>query len=300
MIAALCLLSKPSMAQLSRRRSLADMTVRHNATWGLARITQAEKLQEQNPRGLDFNYSYDQCGGDGVDVYVEFGGRAVWGATFNKDAEDKDVAGHGTHVAATIAGNQFGVAKVIGPGIRFLSRSIADHIAALKWVAQQVDESDRPSVVHVSIHGKPSDAVDEAAATLVAKGVHVVTSAGIHGIDANQTSPARVPGVLTVGVIGINDAKANFSNFGSVVDIFAPGENIVSAGIHRVHEKIWLFHSMSSSTFHICLLTPLKGAAYVTGIVAYLIGKLGNMSPAAMKALLQSTAVKDALTGIRK
>jgi subtilisin family serine protease len=57
------------------------------------------------------------------------------------------------------------------------------------------------------------------------------TSAGIHGIDANETSPARVPGVLTVGVININDAKTNFSNYGSVVDIFAPGENIVSAGI---------------------------------------------------------------------
>ena len=60
----------------------------------------------------------------------------------------------------------------------------------------------------------------------------VQTSAGIHGIDANETSPARVPGVLTVGVININDAKANFSNYGSVVDIFAPGENIISAGIH--------------------------------------------------------------------
>jgi len=57
------------------------------------------------------------------------------------------------------------------------------------------------------------------------------TSAGIHGIDANETSPARVPGVLTVGVISINDAKTNFSNYGSVVDIFAPGEDIVSAGV---------------------------------------------------------------------
>jgi subtilisin family serine protease len=59
------------------------------------------------------------------------------------------------------------------------------------------------------------------------------TSAGIHGIDANQTSPARVPGVLTVGVMGINDAKANFSNYGSVVDIFAPGDDIISAGIRH-------------------------------------------------------------------
>jgi len=59
------------------------------------------------------------------------------------------------------------------------------------------------------------------------------TSAGIHGIDANETSPARVPGVFTVGVIGINDAKASFSNYGSAVDIFAPGENITSAGILR-------------------------------------------------------------------
>ena len=59
------------------------------------------------------------------------------------------------------------------------------------------------------------------------------TSAGIHGVDANKTSPARVPGVLTVGVVGIDDAITDFSNYGSVVDIFAPGENIASAGIYH-------------------------------------------------------------------
>jgi len=295
----ICSLSSPRNSPMGD--GFSSLKTQTNATWGLARITQADKLQEQNPDALDFEYSYDKYGGEGVDIYVidsgvyldhvEFGGRAVWGATFIPDTKDTDLAGHGTHVAATIAGNRFGVAKAA----RIIAVKVLDHkgkptkrplLSALKWVKRQVDKSDRPSVVHVSIHGKPSDAVDRAAAALVAKGVHVITSAGIHGIDAKETSPARVPGVLTVGVININDAKTNFSNYGSVVDIFAPGENIISAGIFDGPDGT----AMKSG----CSI----GTAYVTGTIAYLISKFGNMSPAAMKKLLQSMAIKDALTGI--
>ncbi|WP_308440424.1 S8 family serine peptidase [Virgisporangium aurantiacum] len=206
------------------------------ASWGLDRIDQASL-----PR--NGAYTYPTTAGN-VTAYVidsgirtthtDFGGRATSGWDFvDNDADADDCAGHGTHVAGTIGGTSYGVAKGVNlVALRVLgcdgAGSYAGIIAAVDWVTANAH---KPAVVNMSFSGTTYAPLNEAVAASIASGVTYVVSAGNDGADACGYSPAGVAAAVTVGATGQTDARAPFSNAGPCVDLFAPGVGITSAGI---------------------------------------------------------------------
>jgi subtilisin family serine protease len=202
------------------------------ASWGLDRI-------DQRPQTLDGMYAYERSGA-GVTAYIvdtgirithdEFEGRASYGFdAFNPGGDD--CHGHGTHVAGTVGGRTYGVARGVSlVAVRVLgcdgSGTTAGVVAGLDWI---LANAVRPAVVNMSLSGAPSQAVDDAVARVAQAGIPVVVAAGNSSLDACDYSPARAASALTVGASDINDERAGFSNYGACVDWFAPGASIVSA-----------------------------------------------------------------------
>ncbi|KAI0825094.1 serine protease [Trametes gibbosa] len=270
-----------------------------DAPWGLQRICQAETLSNQDANALTYSYTYDDSAGSGVDIYIvdtgiyfshsEFAGRARWGKTFGNYA-DVDGNGHGTHVSGTAAGNTYGVAKkanliavkVLGDDGR---GTASDIISGLDWVSKEVAVSGRPSIASLSLGGGPSTALDNVVTALTRLGIHVTVAVGNANTDGGSTSPARAPSVVTVGASDISDARAKFSNYGSVVDIFAPGQDVISSWIGGT--------SATKSISGTSMATP-----HIAGLIATIISRDGNSSPAAITTKLQKLSTKDALTSI--
>ncbi|TFK74458.1 peptidase 1 [Pluteus cervinus] len=277
----------------------AQATTQTNAPWGLARLSTSSRLSNQNSSASTFSYSYNQPAGAGVDIYVldtgvyvqqtEFGGRARWGATFGGYA-NADGNGHGTHCAGTAAGTTFGVAKLSNViAIKILSDagsgSISDIISGINWVISSARASGRPSVILMALGGSASTPMDSAIVAATNAGIHVVVPSGNSNTNAGDTSPARVPSAITVAPITIGDALSSGSNYGSVIDIFAPGTNIQSA---------WI----GSSTATNVLSGGSMAAAHVAGLVAYLLSINGPMTPSALEALLKQLCRKDIISGV--
>jgi subtilisin family serine protease len=218
----------------------ADQVVHTQATqtnppsWGLDRIDQ---------RNLPLNQSYSYTStGSGVTAYVvdtgvrishsTFGGRASNGRDFvDNDNVAQDGNGHGTHVAGTIAGSQYGVAKAAKiVAVRVLdnngSGTLAGVAAGIDWVAANAV---KPAVANLSLGGGANATLDTAVRNAVAKGVTFAVAAGNSNANASGFSPARVTEAITVGSTDRTDARSSFSNYGSVLDIFAPGRDITSA-----------------------------------------------------------------------
>ncbi|TFK21493.1 serine protease [Coprinopsis marcescibilis] len=269
-----------------------------NAPWGLGRLSQRARLTNQNTGALTYTYTYDDTAGAGVDIYVldtgvltshsQFGGRARWGISYVGGTTDGH--GHGTHCAGTAAGSQFGVAKranIIAVQVLNASGSGSNTgiISGLNWVLTQSRSSGRPSVVSMSLGGGAATAVDSAVASLTAAGVHVVVAAGNSNTDAASTSPARAPSAITVGASTIADARSSFSNYGAVVDVFGPGTNVISSWIGS--------NTATNNISGTSMATP-----HIAGLVAYLIAKDGNISPAAMSTKLKSLALNGVISGI--
>jgi len=267
-----------------------DQTTENAASWGLDRIDQRN--------GLDNSFSYTNTGA-GVTAYVidtgirtthgEFGGRAVSGFDAVDGGAADDCHGHGTHVAGTIGGSTYGVAKgVTLVPVRVLdcngSGSWSGVIAGIDWVTGD-HQPGAPAVANMSLGGGASTAVDTAVKNAIADGVTFAVAAGNSNADACRFSPARVPEALTVGATTQTDAKASYSNYGKCLDLFAPGSSITSA---------WNTSDSDTNTISgTSMATP-----HVAGVAALLLQGAPTRSPAQVASDLASAATKGAVSDI--
>ena len=245
-----------------------------NPPWGLDRI-------DQRARPLNQRYTYDPTG-QGVRAYVidtgirfshaDFGGRAISGFDAIDGGTADDCNGHGTHVAGTIGGSTYGVAKgVTLVGVRVLncqgSGTNAQVIAGIDWVSSDHDPGER-AVANMSLGGGASTALDTAVINSINDGVTYAIAAGNSTQNACNTSPARVAAAITVGATQSNDAAASFTNYGTCVDLFAPGVGILSA---------WYTSNTATNTISgTSMATP-----HVAGVAALPPGPCGHTAPGA-------------------
>ncbi len=210
-------------------------TTQSNATWGIDRID-----QRALPLSTTYNYT---ATGPSVHAYIidtgiyashaNFGGRAnnVYDAL---GGNGTDCNGHGTHVAGTIGSATYGVAKAVRlHGVRVLncsgSGTWSQVISGMNWVA---NNHVKPAVANMSLGGGANSSVDTAATGMVNAGVFTAVAAGNSNANACNYSPARASGVLTVAASDRTDTKASFSNYGSCVEVYAPGVSITSTWLN--------------------------------------------------------------------
>jgi subtilisin family serine protease len=268
----------------------AIATTQTPATWGLDRV-------DQHSLPLDNSYTYNNTGAT-VTAYIidtginfthsDFGGRAVKGIDeVTSGGSAADCNGHGTHVSGTVGGATYGIAKnVTLVAVRVLncqgSGTTSGVIAGIDWVtANRV----LPAVANMSLGGGLSTTLNQAVARSVAAGVTFAVAAGNSTADACSSSPSSEPSAITVGATDITDGFASFSNFGSCVDINAPGVNITSD---------WYSSNTATNTISgTSMATP-----HVTGAAALYSSAFPTATPAQVAAALTSNATPNVISGV--
>ena len=260
------------------------------ATWGLDRV-------DQRDRPLNGTYIYTPTASN-VRAYIidsgirtghtQFGSRLLSGySAINDGRGTNDCNGHGTHVAGTVGGTTWGIAKQVRlVPVRVFGctggSANSTIIAGIDWVrANRV----LPAVANMSLGGGASTATDNATNNLINSGVTVVVAAGNNNANACNYSPARVANAVTVGSTTSTDARSSFSNFGSCVNIFAPGSSITSA---------WSTSTSASNT----ISGTSMASPHVAGAAALYLTNNPSASPATVRNWLYTNATTNRLTGI--
>lgn len=260
-------------------------------TWGLDRVDQAALP-------LSSSYTYTSSG-QGVIAYVvdtgvrtshgEFSSRILPGySVINDGSGVEDCNGHGTHVAGTIGGSVYGIAKNVQiVPVRVLgcdgSGTLSGVVEGLSWIGNN-HPAGTPAVVNLSLGGGASSSLDAAVQALIDKGITVVVAAGNSSADACQASPARVPGAITVAASSSVDAFASYSNFGSCIDLIAPGSSVKSA---------WYSGDTATAT----LSGTSMASPHVAGLVAQLL-EANYVVPTEVSTSITASAVADVVTGV--
>jgi subtilisin family serine protease len=280
------LAADPAVAYIEQDQTISLAATQSNPpSWGLDRI-------DQRSLPLSGSYTYPNTAGN-VRAYIidtgirfthsDFGGRATSGYDAILGGSADDCNGHGTHVAGTVGGSTYGVAKQVRlVAVRVLTcvgtGTTAGVIAGVNWVTANAV---KPAVANMSLGGGVSQSLDDAVAASVASGVSYAVAAGNDNADACNYSPARTPSAITVGATTNTDARASYSNYGTCLDIFAPGSSITSAW--------WLTDTSTNTISGTSMASP-----HVAGAAALVLSTNPSWSPQQVRDYL----VNNATTGV--
>ncbi|MER7697695.1 S8 family peptidase [Streptomyces sp. NPDC096095] len=294
------LAADPSVARVEADAAAYAIDTQTNPpSWGLDRV-------DQRDLPVDRSYTYGTTASN-VNAYIvdsgirmshrDFGGRAVSGYDFiDNDSNASDCNGHGTHVAGTVGGGAYGVAKGVKLiGVRVLNcrgnsgDTWAPVLAGIDWVTKN---GVKPAVANMSVGGGRIESVNDAVAASISSGTTWVVAAGNDNADACSYSPASTPSAITVGATNSRDARATgwnngqASNYGSCLDIFAPGDSIVST-------------SNSGDTNSQSMSGTSMAAPHVAGAAALLLSANPTWTPAQVRAKLLDDATSGKVTDAR-
>jgi subtilisin family serine protease len=281
------LAADPSVAYVEQNQTVSLLATQTGATWGLDRI-------DQRARPLSTTYTYSATASN-VTAYIidtgirtthnDFGGRAVSGFDAVDGGAADDCNGHGTHVAGTVGGTTYGVAKQVKlVAVRVLncagSGTNAGVISGVNWVTSNAV---KPAVANMSLGGGASTALDNAVANSITSGVTYALAAGNSNANACNSSPARLASAITVGATTSTDAKASYSNYGTCLDIFAPGSSITSA---------WYTSATATNT----ISGTSMASPHVAGAAALVLSANPSYTPAQVRTTLVNNATSNVVT----
>ena len=276
----------PNVLLVEEDQIVSINATQNNATWGIDRV-------DQRDLPLSGTYTYNTTASN-VNAYIidtgilnshsEFGGRSVSGIdTVDNDNDATDCNGHGTHVAGTVGGSTYGIAKSVNLiGVRVLncsgSGTLSGVIDGIDWVASN---HTKPAVANMSLGGGASSSIDTAVANLVSAGVTVVVAAGNDNSSACNYSPAREPSAITVGSTTSSDSRSSFSNYGSCLDIYAPGSSITSA-----------WHTGGTNT----ISGTSMASPHVAGVAALYLADNPTATPSQVDSAIKNAATPNKVT----
>nr|AEP02888.1 proteinase [Dactylellina cionopaga] len=297
----------PENVEAEEGEKLEKRVYRASSTWGLDRVSHSQFA-------TPYSYYYDDTyQGDGATVFVVDTGiwtthkqfldyqtgktRAFWG--YNAiDTDNFDGNGHGTHCSGTIGGTTYGVnRKVKLVAVKVLdadgSGSLESVIDGMQWVLKNVTSLglQNKAVVSMSLGAGKSTSINNAVAALTAGGVTVVVAAGNESDDAANSSPASAPSAITVGAIDVDNSMAWFSNFGTIVDVFAPGVDVISAWPSSTNDATESLSGTSMATPHVAGL-----AAYYISIAIKNNNIATTTNPTALAKLITGNAITNQIT----
>lgn len=291
----------------SSAQAQATLTYRSAESWGLDRI-------DQRSLPLDGVFHYPTSAGAGVTIYMldtgcyvqhpEFGGRARWGTVVTEGATEADVWGHGTHTSGIVASHTFGVAnKASIVAVKCFNDqgtgSVIDVITGLQWIYSDIKNNGSDgriaNLINMSLGGTLSYSLNQAVTAIIGDGIPVITAAGNDGASACNVSPASASldsassstnsGIISVSATNINDGIPSYSNSGTCVSLYAPGDNITSTWNAGPNS-----YALLSGTSVAC--------PHVTGIAALLLGENPSLTPSELKSQIVGCSTADKLTGI--